>query len=465
MRALVRVNSARALDVITVWARRSPSRGTVAADRNARYGDSRMPTMPQPHRNRWRLALVPFFVAAPLPGVVPWVPHPLGWGTDLPNPERERRAGAPPFLKSQISNLKSQRGVDFSMSSPKREGESAARLLDWLGDLKPLPKVHYSWPLPNELLDNPDDPRLIEYVRISHAACFSGEWATGRHVETAVRVCKRVNAGGPTLPASIAINYSPWHREFGKDLPPTDTGSTEKAELARFRDRITTIKQWLADANRGQDADIRVTALLLDSERLYVKPGDAAWNAAITAKYDLIHEIGKEFFPGARIEWYGRGVEESAHESGWSPFPWNTFENKAETFSCSLYRVPEIGVMRETFRRTYELARKHGVSEVTPWVALASGYRRQVDKFQEWDVDWDYDLVYSWMLGAELNQPWYGQRPERFAPWNAAKVVVFYPAPFNTKTPQWGKHFVAYVRGASGMKSLPDQDRPARTGG
>lgn len=426
MRALVRVNSARALDVIIVWARRSPARGAVAADRNALYVDSWMPTMPRPNRNRWRLTLIPFFLAAPLPGVVPWVPHPLIWETDLPN--------------------------------PKREGESTTRLLDWLGDLKPLPKVHYSWPLPNELLDNPDDPRLIEYVRISHAACFSGEWATRRHVETAVRVCKRVNAGGPTLPASIAINYSPWHREFGKDLPPTDTGSTEKAEVARFRDRITTIKQWLADANREQDAEIRVTAILLDSERLYVKPGDAAWNAAITAKYDLIHEIGKELFPEARIEWYGRGVEESANESGWSPYPWNTFENKAATFSCSLYRVAEIGVMRETFRRTHALARQHGVSEVTPWVALASGYRRQVDKFHEWDVDWDYDLVYSWMLGAELNQPWYGQRPERFAPWNAAKVVVFYPAPFNPKTPQWGKHFVAYVRGANGVKSLPNEE-------
>ncbi len=344
-------------------------------------------------------------------------------------------------------------------------------LIQWLRELKPLPKVHYSWPLPNELLAHPDDPRLVEYVRITHAASVSGEWATEAQIEAAVSLCANVNATNPPIPASLAINYSPWHREFGKDLPPTDVGPSHEAELRRFRERLSLLRTWIEQANlalsregSAHKSDVRVTALLLDSERLYVKPGDAAWNAAITAKYDLIHGIGKELFPGARIEWYGRGIEESAHESGWSPLPWNTFENKAETFSCSLYRVSEIGVMRETFRRTLELARKHGVKEVTPWVALAAGYRRQVDAFQKWDEDWDYDLVCSWMLGAELNQPWYGDRPERFAPWNAAKIVVFYPAPFNPKAAQWGKHFVAYVRGANGVKSLPGQNRPSRTG-
>jgi hypothetical protein len=42
-------------------------------------------------------------------------------GGSHPNPERERRAGAPPLLKSQISNPKSERGVDFSTSSPRRD--------------------------------------------------------------------------------------------------------------------------------------------------------------------------------------------------------------------------------------------------------------------------------------------------------------------------------------------------------
>jgi hypothetical protein len=343
-------------------------------------------------------------------------------------------------------------------------GRDRAELVRQLRELKPLVKVHYSWPLPEELLDNPDDALLFEYVRVTHAASLRAEWGTQRQAETAVRVCKRVNESGPAIAASVGVNYSPWHRQFGKELPPTDFGPTHEAEVRQFRERLSAIKQWVADANREYNTDVRVSALLLDSERFSVKPGDEAWNEAITKKYEVIQDLGKEVFPGARIEWYGRGVRESAHETGWSPFPWNTFKNRTETFACSLYRVPEIGVMRETFRRTLRLAREHGVNEVTPWVALASGYRRETDVFQRWDDDWDYDPVYSWMIGAELNQSWYGDRPERFAPWIAAQVVVFYPAPFNPRSPAWGKHFIAYVRGATGVKSLPEDRRWGRQG-
>jgi hypothetical protein len=93
---------------------------------------------------------------------------------------------------------------------------------------------------------------------------------------------------------------------------------------------------------------------------------------------------------------------------------------------------------------------------VTTWIALASGYRRKVDKYHEFSRDWDYDLIYSWKLGAEVNCPWFGEpvRHERFAPWNMAKIAIFYPEPMGP--PRWGKHFVAYVRGAHLIKSLPD---------
>lgn len=338
-----------------------------------------------------------------------------------------------------------------------QELRSRTELVEELKSLKPLPKVHYSWPLPNELLEGGGDPLLLEYVRLTHAASVSGEWCTVKHVTTAVRICKAANQLTTGTKATIAINYSPWHREFDKELPPTDQGPTYHAELARFRMRLEMIRQWISDANRDYGSSVTVSAILLDSERFVVRRDDKTWNQSITNKYDDIYEIAIDVFPQVRVEWYGRGIQESAEANGWSPFAWNTFENKAAAFSCSLYRVPEIGAMRETFRRTLDLARQHQASEVTPWVALASGYRRQVQKFHEWDEDWDYDLIYSWMLGAELNEPWYSQRPERFAPWNVAKVVVFYPAPFNPKSPAWGKHFVAYVRGANGVKSLPAQ--------
>ena len=94
---------------------------------------------------------------------------------------------------------------------------------------------------------------------------------------------------------------------------------------------------------------------------------------------------------------------------------------------------------------------------MTPWIALASGYRRQLNTPFEWTFDWDYDLIYSWLIGREVNHPWFGkpEARERFAPWGAAKVVVLYPRPFSEKSPAWGKHFVAYVRGAHMIKELP----------
>ncbi len=203
------------------------------------------------------------------------------------------------------------------------------------------------------------------------------------------------------------------------------------------------------------DTDIGVSALLLDSERFHVQPGNTAWNDAITKKHNLVYDIGRELFPDALIIYFGRGIHRVAYGNGWGQHGYYTLQEKGDVYSCALYRVPEIGYMRETFRRTYELAKAHGCDVVVPTVALAAGYRRKVDRLHEWTFDWDYDLVYSWKLGAELNHPWFGARPQRFAPWNAAKVVKLYPAPFYRGTPHWAKHFVAYVRGAHVIQELP----------
>ncbi len=338
---------------------------------------------------------------------------------------------------------------------------SKEQLTAWLADLPPLPKVHYSCP---DIMLPLDDPRYVEYVRITHAAGVSGEWCTASQIEAIVRMCKEVNAAtathpAPAIPASIAINYSPWHDAFGADLPPTDTGPTHVAELATFRERLSTIRQWLAEANLANQSDIRVTAILLDTERFNVKPASdptsATWNAAIDAKYTAIFDIASELYPDARIEWFDRGINESDSATGWSPVPWFTFREPGDAFSCALYSVPEIGTMRETFRRTYDFAGEHGVTAVTPWVALGAGYRRQPDQLHAWYTDWDYDTVYSMLLGREINLPSYGQQPDRYAPLGAAEVVVFYPPPFDSRTPAWGKHFVAYARGAAGIDELP----------
>ena len=349
-------------------------------------------------------------------------------------------------------------GIALVLASPlfvgAEETQPDSDLVSQLKELKPLPKVHYSWPLPFDKL--PPD-LMHEYARLTHAVSLSGEWCKPEHIDQAVAVCKRVNAAKPKIPASIGINYSVWHRRFGKDLPPTDTGPTHQAELDYLTARLSTIRDTLTRANHKYETKVVVTAVLFDSERFHIRKDDAQWNQAITAKYNAAYETVRKIFPKVRIEWYARGgVHPGASATGWSHSNYFALDEQGESFGCSLYQVPEIGYTRDIFRRTARNATQHNCAQVTPWIALASGYRRQTDKYHEFSLDWNYDLIYSWKLGAEINHAWFGQpeRHQRFAPWNKAKIAIFYPEPFG-RSPHWGQHFVAYVRGAHLIKSLP----------
>jgi hypothetical protein len=345
-----------------------------------------------------------------------------------------------------------QAAVGFAVAAD--DGQALPSLEEHLGELDPLPKVHYSWPLP---FDNLSDELFHQYVRLTHAASLSGEWFKPAQVDRSVAACAKVNAADPKIRASLAVNYSPWHRRFGEDLPPTDVGPPHREELDHLRNRMEMFRDLLQEANRKYDTSVEVTAILFDSERFRAKDDDTVWNEAITSKHDAAYDVVRDVFPKARIEWYSRGaVQPGSSPTGWSPARYLTLEEKGESFGCSLYRVPEIGYTRETYRRTARNARDHGYDEVTPWIALASGYRRQPDSFQEWSYNWDYDLIYSWELGREVNRAWFGvdERADRFAPWHMARVVVFYPEPFG-RSPHWGQHFVSYVRGANGIKELP----------
>ena len=337
---------------------------------------------------------------------------------------------------------------------------SEQQVLTWLSELDPLPKVHYSWPLP---FDSISDELLTEYVRITHAVSIAGEWHDSEQVDRAVRICGDVNANNPKIAASIGVNSSVWHRRFGRDLPPTDTGPTHQAELDYLVERLESVRDAVSAANKRHRTDVSVSAILYDSERFHAKDDDPEWNAALTAKYDAAWDVARKIFPDVRIEWYARGaVHPSASPTGWSQAGYFTLGEKGDSFGCSLYHGPEIGYTREIFRRTAALAAEHGCDQVTPWISLASGYRRQTDKYHEFSLDWNYDLIYSWQLGAEVNHSWFGapERHERFAPWNKAQVAIFYPEPFG-RSPYWGQHFVAYVRGAHLIRELPEMDQSA----
>jgi len=319
--------------------------------------------------------------------------------------------------------------------------------------LKPLAKVHYSSGLRNNL-DNREDRILYEIARITHSVCVSAEWVNESQIENCVYACAKVNKTMPAIPSSIGINFSPWHRKFGKDLPPTDRGPTYYEEIAFFRERMGLTKDWVSKYNEKYNSDVKVSVLLLDCERFYEKHGDEKWNEAMREAVDTIHKIAGEIFPEARIEWYGRSMVKQG-DLQWEKSPYFTGKEIMTTLSCSFYSVPELDFMREKLRKTTELADKFGIKEVTAYVALGAGFRRGLKKVY-WDDNWDYDLIYSYMIGAELNNAWYARHTDAYAPYDRCKVVVFFPPPFYKDTPNWGKHFVAYVRGATGVKELSD---------
>jgi len=325
-----------------------------------------------------------------------------------------------------------------------------------LSALKPLPKVHYSFAcLGCGMINDRNSRRLYECARITHALTSWGQGLTQEQLDNCVYACARVNKTNPKIPASVAVCFKPWHRKFGKDLPPTDRGPTYYEEIRYFSQCLKRLKKWLAEANQKYGSKVKLGAILLDCERFSTKKYNRAWNEGIREALDAIHIQAKKIFLEARIEWYDRGVKRYRGVS-WAKTGRFTGKEIKAPLSCPLYALPETERMRETYRRTCALADSFNIEEVTPWVALAAGYRPSITEDEYWDMDWDYDLVYSYKFGAELNVKAYGDQPKKYAPYNRAKVIIFYPPPFDRRTPQWAKHFIAYVRGATGVRELED---------
>lgn len=328
-------------------------------------------------------------------------------------------------------------------------------LLTTLRSLGKLPKVHYSWPLPKDML-TPGNETLAEYARITQAVTVDGYWLNRSLVEAAMLACKATGA-------SLAIAYSPWIRVFqGND--PLKINHEHVGELTAFWDRLFAIRQWLGELNDQHSAAVSVSAVVLDAERFRVST-DQNRNDAITLKHDCFYCIGKSLFPAAQVIWYDFGaIKPGPSDTGWGRAPYHTVETLHDSYSVSLYRLYDRGTTREMFRRTVKTAEAGLCDRVIPWVALASGYRLQPDGKETFDFDYQYDPIESWQLGREINIAWFGDRPKRFAPWHAADCVVFWPAPFDARSPHWAEHFTAYVLGATGLKRItaePIDDEPA----
>lgn len=279
-----------------------------------------------------------------------------------------------------------------------------AEALAELRALKPLPKPHYVWPW-----DESTDAALVdELVRVTGTVTIHGDFDPPDVIASKLALAKKHNA-------TLGVLFVP----------------KSQTDLGRVFVRIGGMVPQLAER--------LPSVVIFDYEDPKATAGD----------FEKLHEAASASWPAANVEFYGQGIRASASVSGWSAHVPQSL-NPLHGYSCSLYSLPNQHGMRETMRRTYEVAVYNRVDSVTPWVALASGYVPDRDPkiYQRWEMDWNYPTDYSYQLGAEINNDWYGKQPQRFAPWLAVKRVILYPPP-SSATLHWWEHFVAYAQGAA----------------
>jgi hypothetical protein len=225
-----------------------------------------------------------------------------------------------------------------------------------LRELRPLQKTHHSWGIDNYYLNNSStsflDGLMYDYVRVTGSCSIALQDAKPRIVQTCIAICtavasEREKAGVP--PPVIAINFSPWYVNFpGND--PTVTGDAEKKEMAYYNDLLAAMKKML-----GPDNLHLLGAVLIDEEK-FAGVGTEAHCAATTRKADLIYNATEAVFPDARYEMYNRGAvtasdrythytldRENANVTDeWSRVFRYTLDERGDSFTVSLYRLPEV---------------------------------------------------------------------------------------------------------------------------
>ena len=347
---------------------------------------------------------------------------------------------------------------------------SRIKVLEELRKLQPLPKVHYSWGLSKTLMFR--EPEVMyELARLTHGLSLFGEGAELQYIDKCVDTCDKVNETNPEIPSSIAIVFSPWHYKFRPDLGlmepiPVEynhtifNNRTYQEEIDYFVNGMTVFKQLVSQSNQTYGSDVKVGALLLDSERFHRRNYDPMWNEAIAKAQNDIHIKAVEIFPDARIEWYGRaGRAPSLSDTTTYPNNYLVDGHILTGMSMSWYSPTYPAKMQNLFQADCDYADTHEIDgqfpwrgfDMTPWVALAWGF--DWEKFStgapgiECYKYWDYALSYSRQIGALLNSS--------TSPYNRAKVIVFFPEPFRKKSAPyydidsvWTKHFIEYCKGA-----------------
>ena len=305
-------------------------------------------------------------------------------------------------------------------------------LLDWvyagtLEDIKackPLVKDHCTWPN-DQLFDTPDDPLLAEQVRVMGSVAWHGHLGTVQRLKNALAVAKKVSDTGRPVKLCVALN--PYHHSY---LPSCRSGCdptlSSYDELRLLSDRLKLLKAELtASAYKPK------VVFLTDVEKFSVN-GHPEWEAAITEKLNLVDVVIAAVFEQPDIEWYSMGIREQAAATTdgpeWGVEGWSLSGKKLATLGCRLYRLPDWHAMRETIHRSAVPAKERNVP-MTAWVGLGFGDVPLPGNWWGVNQAWDYGMGFSSQAGAEMNTKWFGDRPDRFAPWNEVKRIIFYPWP------------------------------------
>jgi hypothetical protein len=351
----------------------------------------------------------------------------------------------------------------------------AARPPRWnpLAGLKPLPKIHHASPYcaqnptgafsgcarnemigVNEWMDS-EDPLQLDMARITGAVpiraafgvpgglypgCyFDSCWHNKTEVVEAVKIAAKVNA-------SLGIYYDPWSSFWSSDpsvrgagqechvphCDPSIEGIAQTKELSFYAGRLRNMTRWLRETNGALGADVKVDAVIFDME-LFFGCATQAQCTGLTRKSDLFYNLSKQLLgPETLVIQYNRGTvvelkgnshrEPLSHDPAgpaWSEWPGYTAESLTDGYGVSLYAIPEIGSTRDAFRHTLANAQQHGVQHVVPFLAFGVGFQRTVrggngdygSGGTTLNYDWNYEYIYDWILGNELNDPW---------PWNAS---------------------------------------------
>ena len=343
--------------------------------------------------------------------------------------------------------------VEVTVDVPETPSDSA--VVGWLEDLPTLPRPHHSWPANLAGLGAPTGLLGYHWVRITRCLGISARWTSESEVHDAVALCKWVNDDHPTVNATIALNYSPYHYIFPSDYPPTYIGPECQFEERLCDQSLMDVRMWVDQANLELGTDVQVSSVLLDTELelWYTKePEDRdgeAWNAALDAKYDAIYAICKTHFPDVPVDWHQRGAP-------CCPRRFTTRE-QGDSYNAVCYWPHDLPMMRRAFKEYHQQAQADAVDSLQFWISLGSGYVSLPPEDCRWICDFDHDLKYSWQLGAELNNPRYSRQPDVYAPWDAAHAIVIYPGPSTPRYPSFYKHFRAYVRGAHGLP-MPQEE-------